>query len=239
MNKLLLLTLVFIQSISYADSSMSDLFNKYSSIEPSTEVTGQVNKNLDTPNIPPSRMSSGIHIKVPKYVENPDVVPITVDFDDSIKDGDVLKMYDPKGIMIFKLEPSLGATITSISLRFRLMGGGNCKFVIERGSRYSEYKYVDQISSDDYASIPNMSSGDSDIDTYKEKDGGNSIKMLFRNIMAREEYISYIVVESDSGLSKLTTTPLLTKHPYFKLTGNIPNPKVKNIELSSERYNKY
>lgn len=34
---LLLLTLVFIQSISYADSSMSDLFNKYSKVEPEIE----------------------------------------------------------------------------------------------------------------------------------------------------------------------------------------------------------
>jgi hypothetical protein len=220
---------------------MSDLFNKYSSMKQApSEVVEQEDNKPSTLNIAPSRVSSNIHIKAPRYVKNPDVVPITVNFDYPIRDGDTLIMYDPKGIMVFKLEPALDATINHVSTRFRLMSGGNRKFVIERrGGTSSEHKYVDQISSDDYASIPSVPSDENDTDTYKEKPKGNSIKMLFRNSMSREGYISSVVVESSNGQVKLTMTPLLAEHPYFKLMGDIPNPSVKDVELSSERYSEY
>ena len=241
MSKYLIVVLLLIQTGSYAGTSMSDLFNKYSSIKQAPpEVVEQEDNKPSTLNIAPSRVSSGIHIKVPEYAENPNVIPISVNFDKSIRDGDTLTMYDPKGIMVFKLEPALDATINHVSTRFRLMSGGNSKFVIERrGGTSSEHKYVDQISSDDYASIPNVPSDEDDTDTYKEKPKGNSIKMLFRNSMSREGYISSVVVESSNGQVKLTMTPLLAEHPYFKLMGDIPNPSVQTIELSSERYNEY
>ena len=241
----LLLIFLLMQSVAYANTSMSDLFNKYSSIKTLPEVVEQEDNKPSTLNIAPSRVSSNIHIKAPKYIpskyaKNPDVVPITVNFDYPIRDGDTLIMYDPKGIMVFKLEPALDATINHVSTKFRLMSGGNSKFVIERrGGTSSEHKYVDQISSDDYASIPNVPSDENDTDTYKEKPKGNSIKMLFRNSMSREGYISSVVVESSNGQVKLTMTPLLAEHPYFKLMGDIPNPSVQTIELSSERYNEY
>jgi hypothetical protein len=149
-------------------------------------------------------------------------------------------MYDPKGVMVFKLEPALGATINYISTRFRLMSGGNSKLVIERrGSAPSEYKYVDQVDSDSYASIPNMASDENDIDTFKESYKDNRIKTLFRNSMSREGYISSIVYESSNGQTKVTMTPLLAEHPYIHLSGDIPNTQVKDIELSSERYSEY
>jgi hypothetical protein len=237
----LLLIFLLMQSVAYANTSMSDLFNKYSSIKQAPpEVVEQEDNKPSTLNIAPSRVSSGIHIKVPEYAENPNVIPISVNFDKSIRDGDTLTMYDPKGIMVFKLEPALDATINRVSLRFRLMSGGNSKFVIERrGGTSSEHKYVNLISSDDYASIPNVASDENDTDTYKEKDEGNAIRMLFRNSMSREGYISSVVVESSNGQVKLTMTPLLAEHPYFKLMGDIPNPSVQTIELSSERYNEY
>jgi predicted secreted protein len=241
MSKHLIVVLFLIQTGSYAGTSMSDLFNKYSSMKqaPSEVVEQEDGKSSAMDAIPP-KLSSGIHVKIPKYAENPDVIPITINLDESIKDGDTLIMYDPKGVMVFKLEPALDATINYISTRFRLMSGGNSKLVIERrGSAPSEYKYVDQVDSDSYASIPNMASDENDIDTFKESYKDNRIKTLFRNSMSREGYISSIVYESSNGQTKVTITPLLAEHPYIHLRGDIPNTQVKDIELSSERYSEY
>jgi len=241
MSKHLIVVLFLIQTGSYAGTSMSDLFNKYSSMKQApSEVVEQEGSKSSTIDTMPSKLSSGIHVKIPKYAENPDVIPITINLDKSIKDGDTLAMYDPKGVMVFKVEPALDATINHVSTRFRLMSGGNNKLVIERrGSAPSEYKYVDQVDSDSYASIPSMASDENDIDAYKEKPKSNSIKMLFANPMSREGYISSAVIESSNGPVKITMTPLLAEHPYFKLMGDIPNPSVKDVELSSERYSKY
>jgi len=241
MSKHLIVVLFLIQTGSYAGTSMSDLFNKYSSMKQApSEVVEQEGSKSSTIDTMPSKLSSGIHVKIPKYAENPDVIPITINLDKSIKDGDTLAMYDPKGVMVFKLEPALDTTINHVSTRFRLMSGGNSKLVIERrGSASSEYKYVDQVDSDSYALIPNMASDENDTDTYKEKPNDSSIKMLFTNSMSRESYISSVVIDSSSGPVKLTLTPLLAKNPYFKLMGDIPNPSVKDVELSSERYSEY
>ena len=241
MSKHLIVVLFLIQTGSYAGTSMSDLFNKYSSIKQAPpEVSEQEDSKSSTANTTPSKNSSDIHIKVPRYVENPNIVPITVEFDNPIRDGDILTMYDPKEVMVFKVEPALDATINHVSTKFRLMSGGNNKLVIERrGSAPSEYKYVDQFDSDSYASIPSMASDENDIDAYKEKPKSNSIKMLFANSMSREGYISSAVIESSNGPVKITMTPLLAEHPYFKLMGDIPNPSVQAIELSNERYDKY
>ena len=241
MSKHLIVVLFLIQTGSYAGTSMSDLFNKYSSMKQApSEVVEQEGSKSSTIDTMPSKLSSGIHVKIPKYAENPDVIPITINLDKSIKDGDTLAMYDPKGVMVFKVEPALDATINHVSTKFRLMSGGNNKLVIERrGSAPSEYKYVDQVDSDSYASIPSMASDENDIDAYKEKPKSNSIKMLFANPMSREGYISSAVIESSNGPVKITMTPLLAEHPYFKLMGDIPNPSVQTIELSSERYSEY
>lgn len=241
MSKHLIVILLLIQTGSYAGTPMSDLFNKYSSMRqaPSEVVEQEDGKSSAMEAIPP-KLSSGIHVKIPKYAENPDVIPITINLDESIKDGDTLIMYDPKGAMIFKLEPALDATINYISTRFRLMSGGSSKLVIERkGIASSEHKYIDQVDSDSYASIPNMTSDENDTNTHKEKPDDNSIKVLFRNPMSREGHISSAVIESSNGPVKLTMTPLLAEHPYFKLMGDIPNPSVQTIELSSERYSEY
>jgi predicted secreted protein len=241
MSKHLIVVLFLIQTGSYAGTSMSDLFNKYSSMKqaPSEVIEQEDGKSSAMDAIPP-KLSSGIHVKIPKYAENPDVIPITINLDESIKDGDTLTMYDPKGVMVFKLEPALDTTINYISTRFRLISGGNSKLVIERrGSASSEYKYIDQVDSDSYASIPNMASDENDIDTFKESYKDNRIKTLFRNSMSREGYISSIVYESSNGQTKVTMTPLLAKHPYIQLRGDIPNTQVKDIELSSERYSEY
>jgi predicted secreted protein len=241
MSKHLIVVLFLIQTGTYAGTSMSDLFNKYSSIKQAPpEVSEQEDGKSSTANTTPSKNSSDIHIKAPRYVENPDVIPITINLDKSIKDGDTLTMYDPKGVVVFKLEPALDTTINHVSTRFRLMSGGNSKLVIERrGGASSEYKYVDQVDSDSYASIPSMASDENDIDAYKEKPKSNSIKMLFANSMSREGYISSAVIESSNGPVKITMTPLLAEHPYFKLMGDIPNPSVQAIELSNVRYDKY
>jgi predicted secreted protein len=241
MSKHLIVVLFLIQTGSYAGTSMSDLFNKYSSMKqaPSEVIEQEDGKSSAMDAIPP-KLSSGIHVKIPKYAENPDVIPITINLDESIKDGDTLTMYDPKGVMVFKLEPALDTTINYISTRFRLISGGNSKLVIERrGSAPSEYKYVDQVDSDSYASIPNMASDENDIDTFKESYKDNRIKTLFRNSMSREGYISSIVYESSNGQTKVTMTPLLAEHPFLHLGGNIPNTQVKDVELSSERYSEY
>jgi len=241
MSKHLIVILLLIQTGSYAGTPMSDLFNKYSSMRQApSEVVEQEDSKSSVMDVISPKLSSGIYVKIPKYAENPDVIPITINLDKSIKDGDTLTMYDSKGVMVFKLEPALDTTINHVSTRFRLMSGGNSKLVIERrGGASSEYKYIDQVDSDSYASIPNTASDENDTDTYKEKANDSSIKMLFTNSMSREGYISSVIVDSSSGPVKLTLTPLLAKKPYFKLMGGIPNPSVKDVELSNERYSEY
>ena len=241
MSKHLIVILLLIQTDSYAGTPMSDLFNKYSSMRQApSEVVEQEDSKSSVMNVISPKLSSGIHVKIPKYAENPDVIPITINLDESIKDGDTLTMHDSKGVMVFKLEPALDTTINHVSTRFRLMSGGDSKLVIERrGGASSEYKYINQVDSDSYASIPSTASDENDTDTYKEKPNDSSIKMLFTNSMSREGYISSVIVDSSSGPVKLTLTPLLAKNPYFKLMGDIPNPSVKDVELSNERYSEY
>ena len=227
--------------VGMAEANMSDLFNKYSSIKQAQpEVTEQVDEDKSgSISTISAEASSGIHIKVPIHTDNPNVVPITVEFDSSIKDGDVLTMFDPKGVMVFKLEPVLEATIDYVSLRFRLMNHGQSKFVIDRKSGHSEYKDVDVINSDGYASIPNTASSDNDVDWFREVYKNKRIKTLFKNSMSRHGYISSVVYGTSIGPVKITMTPLLAENPYFAFEGDTPSAKVETIELSDERYSEY
>lgn len=222
--KKILLALLFVSTLSFADSHCDTFFGSGCS-------------------------GSEIKISVPGIVDNSGFVPVNINFDTSVENGEVINIL-ANGNLAYKIVLSGNVVIDKFSGRIRAVeNSGNVKVEVER--------YTGKVGTNSESfknSIPyRIENTSSKTKKHKLKSKSGTIKFLYRNKMGAQDFIEKVVLDTSDGGIVVSMTPYAsgedgTTHEvsignkmvnmplsgYFSIDGKFGKAKVEKIKLYSE-----
>ena len=177
---------------------------------------------------------ASLTLKAPKKVENGSVVPVTVEISPAMYQGDKLELLVGDNLA-YIVEIEGPDSVSRVSARVRSdksYGSIDVKLVRKSGEEEAEYAGFDNSKT---STPPNIGSKGK---TVKQKFksqlfGDSNLKILFKNDMGYDGHINKFDVTTSKGKIKISMTPWMSKHPFFGISGNFDDAKVKNINVSS------
>ncbi len=182
-----------------------------------------------------------INIKAPGVVDAPGFVPVNIDFDTHIKDGEIIRIFIDDN-MAFKIEPYDDVSISKFSVRLRAVErNGVIKVEVDRYNGAVGSKTGSFSNSDSYK-IPNISSTKT---KHKLKSKKGVVRFLHRNKMGVKGYMKEVGLNTGSGKITVTLTPYssgedgskLKGFPlggYFAIYGDFDKAEVDYVRLSND-----
>jgi len=171
--------------------------------------------------------ATGISIKAPNYVENPNVVPFFVDVDRSLKAGDTLNFYIDNRLA-YSVQPTGGALVSFLSGRVRSFKGVmKAEVVRSNGDKSSKQLSFKQ---DRESFIPDVEDHNTE---YMERAAPGQIKALFKNYMGAKSYIGTVYINTSAGEIQVSMTPYAAMNPFIWVKGNFSDANIRGVDLAS------
>jgi len=185
---------------------------------------------------------SPINIKLPEPIELSGFVPILIDLNKEVKNGDKLELYINNSLAM-TIKPLSDVSLSRVSTRIRATENPT---VADVKIRYADGSKDTGSASSSVESPYNVpSEGDSN-KKYKLKAKNGKLRMLYLNNMGETSHLNRLELNTDKGLITVEFTPLMSGKDgsvydssfpesmrgrpmtgYFELEGNFNSAKLK------------
>lgn len=173
----------------------------------------------------PQNSSSMIRIEAPSFVENPDIVPFSIQLSEPLREGDSLIVYIDENVA-YRIEVKEDVQVDMFSGRVRSIGGDLQARVTRTNGQVHKARF--SIQQNHRSSIPDLEDRGTE---YRQAASRGEIRAIFNNYMGSRGFIQEIHIDSENGSIVIETSPYVSTNPFIWIQGNFQNASIRSVAL--------